>query len=151
MSSFNQVTIMGNLVRDIEIRFTPGNKAVGNSAIAVNETWKDASGAKQESTTFVDIEMWEKTAEMMKQYLAKGSPVLVSGRLKQDVWKDKADGSNRSKLKVVVDRFTFVGGKDRAETAPPSTAPKPDGGWKDAGGAPMPDQDIPFAHGFEPG
>lgn len=140
--SFNQVILLGNLTRDIEVRFTPGNKAVGNFGIAVNERWKDASGQPKESVTFVDCEAWGKTAEVMSQYLNKGSPVLVTGRLKLDQWEDK-DGGKRSKLKVVVDRFEFVGGgKDKDEQPkrqpqrPKATAPNYT--------PTMEDSDIPF-------
>jgi len=108
MGNFNRVFLMGNLTRDIEVRFTPNNQAVATIGLAVNRRWRDANNNQQEETTFVDCEAWGKTAEVMKQYLAKGRPVFIEGRLKLDQWKDKNDGSNRSKLKVVVENFQFV-------------------------------------------
>lgn len=106
--NFNQVLLMGNLTRDVELRHTPSNQAVANIGLAINRRWKDQNGQQQEETTFVDCEAWGKTAEVMAQYLAKGRPVFIQGRLKLDTWQDKTDGSNRSKLKVVVETFQFV-------------------------------------------
>lgn len=143
MSSFNKVILMGRIVRDIEVRYSASNTPIGSFGIAVNETWKDAGGQKQEAVTFVDCDCFGKTAETMKQYLSKGSSVLVEGRLRLDQWEDKNGGGKRSKLKVVVDRFTFVGGKkDDAPTGRPETVhnqrqPQPEG-------APLPFDDQPF-------
>ena len=106
--SVNKVTMIGNLTRDIETKFTPSNQAVGSFGIAMNREWKTPSGEKKEEVTFVDCEVWGKGAEIMAQYTRKGSRVYVEGRLKLEQWKDKADGSNRSKLKVVVEDFTFL-------------------------------------------
>ncbi|MFN8818365.1 MAG: single-stranded DNA-binding protein, partial [bacterium] len=89
---FNQVILMGNLTRDIEVRFLPnGNQAVGNFGIAVNRQWRTPEGETREEVTFVDCEVWGKQAEVMKQYLAKGRPVFIMGRLKLDTWTDKTD------------------------------------------------------------
>ncbi|MCA3005328.1 MAG: single-stranded DNA-binding protein [Planctomycetaceae bacterium] len=109
---FNQVILMGNLTRDIEVRFLPnGNQAVGNFGIAVNRQWRTPEGETREEVTFVDCEVWGKQAEVMKQYLAKGRPVFIMGRLKLDTWTDKTDQSKRSKLKVVVEDFRFMDSK----------------------------------------
>lgn len=110
MASFNQVTLVGNITRDIEVRFTPGGTAVADVSLAINNTWKDKnSGEKKEDVTFVDCTLWGKTAELAGQYLGKGRPVLFSGRLVQDTWDDKETGKKRSKLKVVVETMQFLG------------------------------------------
>lgn len=109
--SYNKVLLMGNLTRDVEVRYTPSNQAVANIGLAVNRRYKTADGELKEEVTFVDCEAWGKTAETMSQYLAKGRPVFIEGYLKLDTWKDKTDGSNRSKLKVVVDEFRFIDSK----------------------------------------
>lgn len=105
--NFNKVMLMGNLTRDIEVRYTPSNTAVANLGLAVNRRYRTQDGQQHEETTFVDCEAWGRTAEVMQQYLRKGSPVFLEGRLKLDQWQDK-DGGNRSKLKVVVENFQFV-------------------------------------------
>jgi len=108
MASFNKVMLMGNLTRDIEIRHTPSNTAVGNFGLAVNRKYKTQSGEQREEVAFIDCEAWGRTAEVMAQYLAKGRPVFVEGRLKFDSWEDKNGGGKRSKLSVVVDNFQFI-------------------------------------------
>ncbi|TVQ63208.1 MAG: single-stranded DNA-binding protein [Phycisphaerales bacterium] len=105
--SYNKVLLMGNLTRDVEVRHTSGNQAVANLGLAVNRRYKTASGESREEVTFVDCEAWGRTAEVMAQYLAKGRPVFIEGRLKLDQWESK-DGTKQSKLKVVVDTFQFV-------------------------------------------
>lgn len=110
-SGYNKVILMGNLTRDVEMRFTPSNTAVGTFGLAVNRTWKTPEGEKKEEVSFFDCEVWGKQAEIMKQYLGKGRSVFIEGRLKQDTWKDKNDGSNRSKVKVVVEEFRFTDSK----------------------------------------
>lgn len=110
-ANYNKVLLMGNLTRDPEVRFTPNNQAVANIGLAVNRRWKDANGQPQEETTFVDCEAWGRTAEVMKQYLAKGRPIFIEGRLKLDQWQDKTSGEKRSKLKVVVESFNFIDSK----------------------------------------
>ena len=105
----NKVFLMGNLTRDIEVR-QAGSSNVAKLGIAINRVFKTASGEKREETTFVDCEAWGRTGEVMAQYLTKGSPVFVEGRLKLDQWQDQ-QGNNRSKLKVVVDSFEFVDSK----------------------------------------
>lgn len=106
--SFNKVMLMGNLTRDVEIRHTSGNTAVGNFGIAVNRRYKTQSGEQREEVTFVDCEAWGRTAEVMAQYLSKGKPVFIEGRLKLDQWEDRNGAGKRSKLSVVVENFQFV-------------------------------------------
>lgn len=106
--SFNKVMLMGNLTRDVEIRHTGSNTAVGNFGIAVNRRYKTQSGEQREEVTFVDCEAWGRTAEVMSQYLSKGRSVFIEGRLKLDQWEDKNGGGKRSKLSVVVENFQFV-------------------------------------------
>ncbi len=110
MANFNKVLLVGNLTRDPELKHTTSNQAVAQIGLAVNRQFNTKDGEKREETTFVDCEAWGRTAEVMCQYLSKGRPVLVEGRLKLDQWQDK-DGNNRSKLKVVVENFQFLGGR----------------------------------------
>ncbi|MGD9688877.1 MAG: single-stranded DNA-binding protein [Phycisphaerales bacterium] len=110
-ANFNQVILMGNMTRDIEVRFTPQNTAVGTFGLAVNRTWTTPQGEKREEVSFIDCEAWGKAAELLKQYTSKGSPLFVSGRLKQDTWEDKNGGGKRSKIKVVVEDFRFIGSR----------------------------------------
>lgn len=110
--NYNKVLLMGNLTRDIELRHTTGNQAVANIGLAVNRRYKAADGEMREETTFVDCEAWGKTAEVMSKYLQKGRPVFIEGRLKLDTWQDKNDGSNRSKLRVVVENFQFIDSRE---------------------------------------
>lgn len=110
MSSFNKVILMGNLTRDVEIRHTPSNTAVGNFGIAVNRKYKTQSGEQREDVAFIDCEAWGRTAETIAQYMNKGSSILIEGRLKMEQWDDKNGGGKRSKIVVVVENFQFVGG-----------------------------------------
>lgn len=105
--SFNKVILMGNLTRDVEMRHTPQNTAVGSFGLAVNRRYKTQDGQNHEEVTFVDCEAWGRTAEVMAQYLKKGRPAFIEGRLKLDQWQDQ-QGNKRSKLKVVVENFRFV-------------------------------------------
>ena len=105
----NKVFLMGNLTRDVELRSLQSGTNVGNFGMAVNERFKDRDGNWQERANFVDCEIWGARAEAMGRYLSKGSPVFIEGKLRLDQWQDQ-QGNNRSKLKVVVDDFQFVGG-----------------------------------------
>jgi len=111
MASFNKVMLMGNLTRDVELRQTPnGNQSVANFGIACNRKFKTQSGEEREEVTFVDCEAWGRTGEVMKEYLSKGRPVFIEGRLKLDSWEDK-EGKKQSKLRVVVENFQFIDSK----------------------------------------
>lgn len=108
MPNLNKVMLMGNLTRDPELRYTPNNTAVANLGMAINRKWfNKQTNENQEETTFVDMEAWGRTAEVLNQYLKKGRPLYVEGRLKLDQWQDK-DGGNRSKLKIVIESFEFL-------------------------------------------
>ncbi|MEX0654106.1 MAG: single-stranded DNA-binding protein [Phycisphaeraceae bacterium] len=107
MPNLNKVMLMGNLTRDPEMRFLPSNMPVVNIGLAVNRRWRNKEGEPQEETTFVDCEAFGRTAEVINQYLKKGRPLYVEGRLKLDQWQDK-EGNNRSKMKVVVESFEFI-------------------------------------------
>jgi single-strand DNA-binding protein len=108
MSSYNKVMLMGNLTRDIEVRYTPRGTAVADICIAINRTWKDDNGAKQEDTTFVDCTLWGKTAELAAKYLAKGRGIFLEGRLTLESWEDKDSGKKRTKLKVIGETIQFL-------------------------------------------
>lgn len=108
--SFNRVILMGNITRNVELRHTPGGTAVTDMGLAVNEKYKNASGELVEDTVFVDITLWGRNAEVASEYLSKGSPVLIEGRLKLDQW-ETDDGEKRQKLKVVCDRMQMIGSK----------------------------------------
>lgn len=99
---------MGNLTRDPEVRTTPNGQSVANFSLAVNRTWKGADGNQQESVSYIDCVAWGRTGEVIAQYMQKGRPILVSGRLDQRSWEQ--DGQKRSKVEVVIEDFNFVGG-----------------------------------------
>ncbi len=105
---FNKVILMGNLTRDPETRQTPSGQSVTNFSLAVSRTWKGQDGTNQEQASFFDCVAWGKTGEIIAQYIQKGRPILVSGRLDQRSWEQ--DGNKRSKVEVVVEDFNFVGG-----------------------------------------
>lgn len=106
---FNKVILMGNLTRDIELRTTPNGQSVASFSLAVTRTWKDQSGTQQDQTSFINCVAWGKVGEILAQYVKKGSPLLVSGRLDQRSYEDK-DGNKRQAVEVVVEDFNFVGG-----------------------------------------
>ena len=154
--SFNQVVLMGNLTRDPELRTTPNGTSVCSFSLALNRSYKDASGEWTEATDFVDIVAWAALGERVAQYLTKGRPALVSGRLQSRSWEQ--DGQKRNKLEVVAQDVTFLGGgggggapaasDDMDQSAP---APKKSKGKKDddvviedIGDEPINLDDIPF-------
>jgi single-strand DNA-binding protein len=108
MASYNRVVLLGNLTRDPQLRYIPSGTAVADVGLAVNDRRKNASGEWVEDTTFVDITLWGRTAEVAGEYLSKGSPVLIEGRLKFDTWETN-DGQKRSKLRVVGERMQMLG------------------------------------------
>ena len=148
MANYNKVFLMGNLTRDVELKHTPSNQPVANIGLAVNRRYRTKEGENREETTFVDCEAWGRTAEVMNQYLAKGRPVFIEGRLKLDQWQDK-DGSNRSKLRVVVESFEFLdsrGGGDGNGGGGGGNYSTSGAAASSGGGShpPVGDDDIPF-------
>jgi single-strand DNA-binding protein len=127
MASYNKVLLLGNLTRDPEVRYTPKGTAIANLGLAVNRVYTTESGEQKEEVTFVDIEVWGRQAETAGQYLSKGRPVFVEGRLKLDSWEDKESGQKRNKLKVVAERVQFLGaprgGAEFKDRAPSDEAP----------------------------
>lgn len=109
MASYNRVVLVGNLTRDVDVRYLQSGTAVTDIGLAVNERRKNASGEWVEETTFVDVTLWSRTAEIAGEYLSKGSQILIEGRLKLDSW--ESDGQKRTKLKVVGDRMVMLGAR----------------------------------------
>ena len=149
MASFNRVILVGNLTRDPEMRYIPSGIAVTDIGLAVNNRTKNSAGDWIDETTFVDITLWARQAEIACEYLSKGSPVLVEGRLKLDTW--ETDGQKRSKLRVVGERIQLLssrsgGGEGGSYSKPApqpraqSQAPPPD----DYDYGPPPGEDVPF-------
>ena len=113
MASFNKVVLLGNLTRDVDLRYAPSGSAIAEIGLAVNHRYKDSrSGEMKEEVTFIDITFFGRTAEVAQQYLAKGRPVLVEGRLKFEQWADRDTGAKRSKLKVIGETLQLLGGRD---------------------------------------
>src|ERR1700694_416486 len=149
MASFNKVILLGNLTRDPEVRYTPKGTAVTELGMAVNRVYTAENGEKREETTFVDVTLWGRTAEIAGEYLKKGRPVFIEGRLQLDTWDDKQSGQKRSKLKVVGEGLQLIGSRpagggggdeEGASAARPSkSAPPP----KAAPSEPD-DDEIPF-------
>ncbi|HWL08155.1 MAG TPA: single-stranded DNA-binding protein [Planctomicrobium sp.] len=112
MASFNRVILVGNLTRDPEVKYTTGGTAVAEIGLAVNRTWFDQkSNERKEETTFIDVTLWGRQAEVAGEYLAKGRPVLIEGRLQLDTWDDRESGKKRSKLRVVGEAMQMLGGR----------------------------------------
>ncbi len=126
--NLNQVSLAGRLTRDPQVKALANDKVVADFGVAINRRWKGADGEVKEEATFLDIEAWGRTAELVGQYLAKGSPVYIDGRIRVDQWQDK-DGSRRSKMKIVAESVQFIAprkegaGADNAQ--PVAAAPRP--------------------------
>lgn len=154
MADLNKVMLIGRLTRDPQLKYLQNQSAVCDFGIAVGRKWKTPTGEAKEETTFIDCVMFGKSAETFNQYMAKGKPVYLEGRLKLDQWDDKATGQKRSKLSVLADNFQFLdskGGDGGGETAAASrpggyggnrlpAKPAPAGG-----GDSFTDDDVPFA------
>ncbi len=151
MANFNKVYLIGNLTRDPELRVTPKGTAICQFGLAVNRQFKDESGSVRDETTFVDIEAWGRQGETISKYCTKGRPLFVEGRLKFDQWEDKTSGQKRSKLKVVLEGFQFLGGRGEGEgqgsgysaPSPERNAPPVRGGGAPAANDGV-DEDVPF-------
>lgn len=163
MASFNKVILVGNLTRDPQVRYTPSGTPVTELGLAVSRQWFDKqSNSKKEETTFVDVTVWGRTAEVAGEYLSKGRPVLIEGRLQLDTWQDKESGQNRSKLKVVCENMTMLGsggaggggqrggggggnyqGSDAGQQGGAPSGPDPsESFYENSGGGP--DDEVPF-------
>jgi single-strand DNA-binding protein len=132
MASFNRVILIGNLTRDVELRYIPSGTAVADIGLAVSEKRKNANGEWIDEVVFVDVTAWGRTAEVMSEYLTKGSPVFIEGRLKLDTWEGQ-DGQKRSKLKVTCDRMQLIGGRGQGGQGGPEG-----GSPRSAAGRPSP-------------
>jgi len=110
MANFNKVILLGNLTRDVEVRFSQSGLAIGKFGMAVNRQSTTKDGEKRESTCFVDLTAFGRQAEVLQQYIGKGSPLFVEGRLEYSAWESQ-DGTKRNKLEVIVENFQFVGGR----------------------------------------
>lgn len=164
MANLNRVLLIGNLTRDPELRVTPKGTAICQFGLAISRSFKDESGQTREEATFVDIEAWGKQGELIAKYCAKGRPLFVEGRLRFDQWEDKTTQQKRSKLKVVLENFQFLGGREGGAPGAPGAAAGSDDGVDQTyerpaappprapgGGRPAPapqhdinDEDVPF-------
>lgn len=160
MANVNKVILIGNVTRDPEVKFTSKGSAVTDIGLAINRNYTLDNGEKREETTFVDVELWGRLAEIAGEYAKKGRPVYIEGRLRMDTWEDKASGQKRSRMKVVGENLQLLGGRtggggpssggdhesyDSAPAAAPrrSAPPQPQ---RQVAPPPsdMPDDDIPF-------
>jgi single-strand DNA-binding protein len=160
MANFNKVILAGNLTRDPELRYTPKGMAIAKIGLAVNRVWRNEAGETKEEVTFVDVDVFGRTAENVGQYMRKGRPILIEGRLRLDQWDDKQTGQKRSKLGVVAEIVQFLGsptgggnasgegneGSRRAAPAAPAAAATPPAAPEPEPGEPAaPEQDdVPF-------
>ena len=147
MNGFNKVILAGNLTRDPEMRYTQSGTAICKFGLAVNRSWKDQNGEKKEEVVFIDIDAFGRQAETIGQYLTKGRPILMEGRLKLDQWDDRQSGQKRSRLGVVLESFTFLDSGNSGGGERPQSRSAPDrdtsGVPANAGGVPA-DDDVPF-------
>lgn len=150
MASFNKVILAGNLTRDPELRYTPKGTAIAKLGLALNRSYTTESGERREEVTFVDVDAFGRQAEVIGQYMRKGRPILVEGRLKLDQWEDKTTHQKKSRLGVVLESFSFLdsgrgegnpGETPAARPAPASAAPA---AAAEADGPPAEDDDVPF-------
>ena len=157
MASFNKVILMGNLTRDPELRYTPKGTAIAKVGLAVNRVWTNEAGEKKEDVTFVDVDIFGRTAENVGQYMRKGRPILIEGRLKLDQWDDKQTGQKKYMTEVVASDLILLGGRGEGGGAGDYSGgsrgasssgnnnfdqrvPEPE----PAGAGPITDDDIPF-------
>jgi single-strand DNA-binding protein len=150
MASYNRVILVGNLTRDPELRYIPSGTAVSDVTLAVNDRIKRGDQWVDE-VSYIEVTLWGRTAEIANEYLSKGSPLLVEGRLKQDRW--EKDGQKHSKLKVTCDRMQMLGSRDGGGRGGRTSGGSSAGGeapqYEDSeqympAGGPPPSDDIPF-------
>ena len=139
MRGYNKVILAGNLTRDPQLKYLPSQMAVVEFGLAINRKWRTPEGVDREEVCFVDCAAFGKPGEVINQYCSKGKPILVEGRLKLDQWEDKNGGGKRSRLTVVVEGFTLLGGPGEGggaggggpsyddSDAPPASRPAPAG------------------------
>ena len=152
MANFNKVILAGNLTRDPELRYTPKGLGIAKFGLAINRTWTSETGEKKEEVTFVDVDAFGKTAEIIGQYFKKGRPILVEGRLRLDTWDDKQTNQKKSKLGVVQESFQFMdsqktgeGGVAPSKPPPSASAPSPaPPSAPESEGPPPEHDDVPF-------
>ena len=150
MAGYNKVILIGNLTRDPELRYTAQGVAIAKIGLAVSRKWRTESGETKEDVTFIDVDAFRRQAETIAQYLKKGSPLMVEGRLKLDQWDDKQTGQKRSRLGVVLEGFQFLGGGNRNEGGAPPARPaappaaKSETPTADADVPPPEEDDVPF-------
>jgi len=159
MASYNKVILMGNLTRDPQVKYTPSGTPLAEIGLAVNRYWFDKqTNTRKEETTFVDVTLWGREAEVAGEYLGKGRPVLIEGRLQLDTWDDKTTGQKRSKLRVVGERMQMLGsrgdggggGGGGGRSSAPAAADHADGppvgdyDSEPASSGPPPEDDVPF-------
>jgi single-strand DNA-binding protein len=144
MANLNKVLLLGNVTRDPEVRYTPKGSAVCDLGIAVNRAYTTDSGEKREEVTFVDVTLWGRTAEVASEYLKKGRPVFIEGRLQMDTWDDKQTGQKRTRLRVVAENMQLLGGRPPGGAEPTGESRQSSAPLKKSAG-PEPDEDeIPF-------
>jgi single-strand DNA-binding protein len=153
MASFNKVILLGNLTRDPEVRYTPKGSAVCDLGLAVNRQYTLDNGEKREEVTFVDVVLWARLAEIAGEYLKKGRPIFIEGRLQLDTWDDKTSGQKRSKLRVIGETMQLLGsrpggssggGEAADEERPARSSAKPSAPPKAAAPVEPDDDEIPF-------
>lgn len=151
MASFNKVILLGNLTRDPEIRYTPKGSAVCDLGIAVNRQYTLENGERREEVTYVDVVLWARLAEIAAEYLKKGRPVFIEGRLQLDTWDDKQSGQKRSKLRVIGETMQMLGSpraaagsSDAGDDDRPARATTPPPKAAAAAPAAPDDDEIPF-------
>lgn len=148
MASFNKVILAGNLTRDPELRYTPKGTAIARIGLALNRTYTTETGEKREEVTYVDVDAFGRQAEVLAQYMRKGRPLLVEGRLRLDQWEDKNTHQKQSKLRVVLESFSFLDSGRTAEAATAEAGPSSPGRPASAAAAPTastPEPDLPPA------
>ena len=142
MANLNKVMLIGNLTRDPELRVTPKGTAICQFSLAVNRKFKDESGGEREEVTSIDVEAWSKQGETIAKYCTKGRPLFVEGRLRLDQWEDKTTKEKRSRMKVVLENFQFLG-TGRAEGGAPGAPGASEGGSEPRYAAPAPRSSAP--------
>jgi single-strand DNA-binding protein len=125
MANLNRVLLIGNLTRDPDVRYTPKGTAVADIGLAVNRVFTGEDGEKREEVTYVDVVLWSRLAEIAEQYLRKGRPVFIEGRLQLDSWDDKQTGQKRSRLRVVAENLQLLGSRGEGEAGGTGGAPAP--------------------------